>query len=108
MRTELEFHDFAGGPFASFDVVRRSTGVSGPQPPPLPAAIRVVDTSVKAFGVEAHGIGNPQRDELPVRQALKRVRHVSRSKGNVPAEAECVELIDPSLVARLHRAWLVL
>src|SRR3989454_7364155 len=101
---ELELHDLARRPLAAFDVEGRSCGVGRPQPLTLPAGVRIVNTPVHPFGVEAHGVGNAKDDELPVHQGEQRLVGVPGADRHVPSQPEGVELIDPGVVACLGAA----
>src|SRR5580765_4414335 len=107
IRTQLEFHDFAGRALAAFDVIGRPARIGRPQPLAFPAAVRIVDSPVEALGVEAHWIRHAQGDELSIHQPLERIRHVAGCEGNILAEPEGIELIDPGLITGLHRTRFV-
>src|SRR5262249_738015 len=108
IRPQLELHHLAGRALAAFDVIGRAPRIGRPQAFALPAAIGIIDAAIEPLGVEAHRIRHPQRDALAVHQRLDRVRQIAGRHRHVLAEPEGIELIDPGVVARLHRARLIL
>src|SRR5262249_1350362 len=81
---------------------RRAVAVGAPQAAALPAAVRVVDARVEPLGVEAHRVGDAQRDHLAVLERDEAVAQVGGRVGHVGAEADRVVLVDPGVVARLR------
>src|SRR5215510_13584647 len=64
--TQLEVDDDRLLAFATFHEPRRSVATSRPQPPTLPAGVRIVDAPVKSLGVEAQRVGDAQHDHFTV------------------------------------------
>src|SRR5262249_26244201 len=105
---QLELHHLAGRALAAFDVIGRAARIGRPQTFAFPASIWIIDAAIETLGVEAHRIRHAQRDELAVHQRLDRIRQIAGRHRHILAEPEGIELIDPGVVARLHRARLVL
>jgi len=55
----------------AFDVRWRSVAGGHPQAPAFPAGIRIIDAAVHAFGKEAHGVGDAQFNDPPVRHCVQ-------------------------------------
>src|SRR5688500_17294434 len=72
-----------------------------PQPPPLPAGVRVVDPAIQPFSEKPKGIRYAQDDPFPILQNQQSFRQVSRIDRHVRTQAERVELIHPGVVTRL-------
>src|SRR5881394_1940097 len=66
--SKLEFHHLARRALAAFNVERCSCAVRRPHGLSLPARIWVVDASIHPLGVEAHGIGDAEGNELVINQ----------------------------------------
>src|SRR5262245_2214594 len=81
---------------------RGARGHGGPQPATLPAAFRIVDSSVHPLRIEAEWIRHPQHDPFAILQRQQRLGCVAGTDWCVRAEAERVELIDPRIVAALR------
>src|SRR4029453_15257941 len=88
----------------ALDVHGRAVAGSHPEPSPFPARIRIVDAAVDALGEEAHGVGDPQLDDLPIRQDVEWAGEVAGTDRRVRAEAQDVVLVDPRVVGALGRA----
>src|SRR5262249_35501059 len=73
-----------------------------PEPPALPACVRVVDATVEPLGVEPQRVGDAQHDHLAVLQRDQSIVEVARRHRHVLAEAERVVLVYPAVVARLR------
>src|SRR5438034_5292 len=87
--------------FTAFHEPRRPVAAGRPQPPALPAGVRVVDASVEPLGVEAQRVGDAQHDHLAVLERDQAVVEVAGRHRHVLAEPERVVLVDPGVVARL-------
>src|ERR1700722_20662465 len=75
-----------------------------PQPPALPAGVRIVDAGIKSLGIKAERIRDAQRYHLAIDQRGEAVALVRRRDRHVVAETDRVVLIDPGVVARLGAA----
>src|SRR5687767_16026159 len=73
-----------------------------PQPPPLPAGVRVVDPAIQPFREKPERIWHAQDDPSAILQNQQSLRQVSGIDRHVRTQTERVELIDPRVVARLH------
>src|SRR5260221_4519792 len=80
---------------------RLAISIRAPQAAAFPARIRIVDASIKALGIEAHGVRDSQRDHLSVLQGNEAVTEIGGRDRNVLAEPERVVLVDPGVIARL-------
>src|SRR5262245_31294630 len=98
---QLEVHGDRLLALAALHEPRRTVSARGPEPPALPARIRIVDAAVEALRVEAERIGHAQQDHLAVLERDETVVQIRRRHRHVRAEAEGVVLIDPGIVARL-------
>src|SRR4029077_7786336 len=87
---------------ACFHQPRRAVAVSAPQTTAFPACIRVVDASVETFGIEAQGVGNSQRDHLPVLERDKAITEIGGRVRNILAKPERVVRVDPGVITRLR------
>src|SRR5262245_12210167 len=106
IRPKLHLHDLACCSLATFDVEGSSGAVGRPKSLTLPTHIGVVDASIHPLGVETHGIGNTQSDELAVDQSEQRLVGVAGGDRHVLPQPKRVELVNPRVVARLSRPWL--
>src|SRR5579862_543010 len=102
--TQLEVNHFTTGSLARFAVERSSRGPGGPQTFALPSGFRIVDAAVEPFGEKADGVWNAQDHPLAVDQREQRIGIVAGSHGNILAQAEGVELIDPIVIVRVGAA----
>src|SRR6266513_3249346 len=98
---QLEVQHLARGALTTFHVEWRARAHRRPQPPPFPAAFRIVYPAVHPLRVEPHGIGDAQHYPFPVLQDEQHFRSIAGVDRQVRAQAECPELIDPGVVARL-------
>src|SRR5947207_7004961 len=99
--SQLKVQDLARGALTAFHVKWRARAHCRPQPPPFPAAFRIVDPAVHPLRIKPHGIGDAQHDPFPVLQDDQPFRSIAGVDRQVRAQAECPELIDPGVVARL-------
>src|SRR5258706_5462040 len=83
---------------------RRAVSVGRPDAAALPARIRIVDAAVHPLGKEAERIRHPHVDPLAVNPGHQRLVGIARGHRDVGAEAGCVELVDPGVIARLGAA----
>src|SRR6202008_2619985 len=79
----------------------RAFAVRAPKPAAFPAAVRIVDPPVKALGIEAERIGNPDRDHLAVLQRHEAITEIGGGYWDVLAKSGRVVLVDPGVIARL-------
>src|SRR5882757_4349871 len=100
IRPQLELHRFAGCALAPFEVPGRACSVSGPESLAFPTGLGIVDASVHALGEESHGVGNAHDNELSGLwiKGFQGIRAVGCGDGNILAQAEGVELIDPVVI----------
>src|SRR6195952_2016520 len=94
-------HGARPGALAAFLEPGRAVAVRAPQATALPAAVRVVDAPIKALGIEAERIGNPDRDHLAVLQRHEAVTEIGGGHRYVLAKSERVVLVHPGVIARL-------
>src|SRR5262249_57228018 len=96
----VEVHGHGFHALTAFDEPRRPVAARCPQAAALPAGIWIIDTAVEALGIKAERVGHPQRDHLAVFERDQSVHEIGGRHRHVLAEAECVVLIDPAVVAR--------
>src|SRR5260370_36789053 len=72
----------------------------------FPASIGIVDTPVKSFRPESHGIGHDQIDRLAVFEGDQRVVLIAGGERNIVAPPERIVLADPRIVGRFPTAVL--
>src|SRR5262245_6435075 len=77
-----------------------------PETPTLPAAVGIVDSSIQPLGVETERVRNSQNNPLAILQCKQSFGSIARVDGCVFTKAECVELIDPGVIAGLCAAWI--
>src|SRR4030081_1816831 len=94
-------HGARPGALAAFLEPGRAVAVRTPEAAALPAAVRIVDTSIEALGIEAERIGNPDRDHLAVLQCHEAVTEIGGGHRYVLAKSKRVVLVDPGVKARL-------
>ena len=92
-------YDQRFGSLAAFQQPRRAVAARCPQAAAFPAGVGIIDATVEPLGVEAHGVGHPQRDHLAVLERDQPVIEVAGRHGDVLAEPERVVLIDPAVIA---------
>src|SRR2546428_13788520 len=112
IRSHLELHELAGGPFATFHVEWRPRGDGRVEALALPATVRIVYAAAQPFRVVAHGVRDGQRHELAVPQTQQSLGQVAGRQRHVLACAKRVEAIDEVIVRRigaavLHRSLVV-
>src|SRR5438552_280459 len=83
---------------------RRASSVGRPQALALPAGPRIVNTPVETFRVEAEWIRNNDIHPLAILDGEQAAVFIARRDRRVSAQSECVELIDPRIVARFRAA----
>src|SRR3989475_7219816 len=112
IRSHLELHELAGGPFATFHVEWRPRGDGRVEALALPATVRIVYAAVQAFRVVAHGARHAQRHELAVHQHQQSLGQIAGRQRHGLACSQRVEAIDEVIVRRigaavLHRSLVV-
>src|SRR5207244_13596290 len=98
---KLDVHGARHRALAAFLEPGRAVAVRAPQPAAFPPGIGIVDTPVKTLGVEAEGIGNPDRDHLAVLQRHEAVPEIGGGHRDVLAKSGRIMLVDPGVIARL-------
>src|SRR5438067_12316450 len=78
IRTQLEVHHFARGPFACLHVKRRSRAHGGPESLTFPSSLRIIDAAVHPLRIEARRIRHAQHDPLAILQHEQTLRGISR------------------------------
>src|SRR5262245_2213679 len=101
IRTDLDVHSARTRALAAFHQPGRTVAVGAPQSTAFPSGVRIIDASVEACGVEAHGIRNAHQDHLAVFQRHEAVVEIGGGDRDVLAEANRVVLVYPGVVARL-------
>ena len=77
----------------------RSRG--GPQRLAFPAGVRIVDAAIHIFWEEAAGVWDTEGNELAIDQGVNGIAQITHRNRHIAPETECVEPIDPGVVARL-------
>src|SRR2546428_3898890 len=98
---QLEVHDDRLLPLAALHEPRRPVAAGRPEPPALPAGVRVVDAPIEPLGVEAQRVRDAQQDHLAVLERDQAVVEIGGRHRHVGPEPEGVVLVDPGVVARL-------
>src|SRR6266436_3485800 len=98
---KLDVHGARHRALAAFLEPGRAVAVRAPQPAAFPPGVGIVDTPVKALGIEAERIGNPDHDHLAVLQRHEAVTEIGGGHRYVLAKSERVVLVDPGVIARL-------
>src|SRR5262249_38780441 len=83
----------------------RAVAVRAPQSAAFPAAVRIVDPSIQALGIEAERIGNPDHDHLAVLQRHESVAEIGGGDRDVLAPSGRVVLVAPGVIAPLDRLF---
>src|SRR5689334_18434775 len=86
---------------ATFHQPRCPITAGRPQTATLPTDTGIVDPTVEAFGVKAQWIRHPQQDHLAILEGDQAIIEITGRHWHVLAEAKCIVLIDPAIVARL-------
>src|ERR1700730_13182519 len=97
----LEVQSDRLGSFPTFLEPGGSVAARGPQPPALPARVRIINASVESLSIEAHGIGHAEDDHLAVLERNQTVIEVAGGHRHILAKSEGVVLIDPGIIAGL-------
>src|SRR3981081_4570315 len=98
---ELDVHGARHRALAAFLEPGRAVAVRAPQPAAFPPGVRIVAPPVKALGVEAERIRNPDRDHLAVLQRHEAVTEIGGGYRDVLAKSGRIVLVDPRVIARL-------
>src|SRR5207244_2671517 len=84
----------------TFEMEHRSRAGRGPQGLAFPAGVWIIDAPIDVLREKSAGIRNAESDELSVNQREDRVAQITHRDWDVAAEAECIESVDPGVVAR--------
>src|SRR5687767_11595159 len=101
---KLKFHHLTRGAFAAFHVKRRARADAGPKSPSFPAGGGIVDSPINPLRVEAQRVGNAKDHPFAILQGQETFGLVACIDRNVGSQTERIELVDPSVVARLGAA----
>src|SRR5262245_30163529 len=103
---KLQLDDLARRTFATLNVKWSSGAIGRPKSLSFPTRVRVINAAIHPFGIKPHGIGNAQIDKPTIHEGKQRFVGVAGGDRHVLAQPERVELVHPSIVARLGRTWL--
>lgn len=101
IRAYLEVHDERSILGASFHQPWRAVPFGDPQAAPLPAGVRVVDSTVEALTIKAERVQNPKGHETTIDKGVDSIEQITSRDRHVRAEPGRVVLVDPCVVARL-------
>src|SRR4030095_8313305 len=99
IRPHLEVQYLAHGPFPSFHVKRCARAHRREQASALPTSLRIIDPAIHPLRVETEWIWNAEDYPFPIFQRQKPFRSVTSVDRHVLAQSECIELIDPGVIA---------
>src|SRR6266566_775201 len=96
--TQLEMDDIGRSSSAAFAVPWRAAAPRRPQSPGAPAAVGIVDASLKSFGEKPHRIRDGNVDPLPICKRLHAVGLIFENDHGVFAKAEDIVDVDPYVI----------
>ena len=85
----------------ALEMEHRPRSGGGPQRLAFPTGVRIIDAAIHIFGEEAAGVWDTEGDELAVDQRVNGIAQITHRNRHIAPETECVEPIDPGVVARL-------
>jgi hypothetical protein len=104
IRPQLKLEHFTCGSFSTLHMKRSARTDGSPEPAPFPAGVGIVDPAVHPFGIETQRVRHTQFYPLTVFQREQSFRFVAGIDGNIFAQSQRIELIDPCIIARLGTA----